>query len=606
MAMGEKVLAAIEALTRKVESMISKLEDTTSLNVVDHRKLLHDNEPMALPEEDAPNLGSHDATDSTVDGAIDADSFVVCAVIAADVVAAPCCSLHRLRRPQSSTRLAAPDLRRRPHDVRRRPPRHVCLRQGIRLRRPLRRRRSLDPPHCRSTVSLCWSPRRPIRRRPHRSPRCRPPQTPSPAHARSDQATPSQPSVAPDPRRLLRIRGAATGRMPKEPDLHHRCRVVLSTAPRRSHGHVAPLHSQVRAPARSSQRHATVTHLTTSPDVAAPMQMKQQGRPLPWPPPRSFLNGCTLTRGVLDQTNAGMEVLGPFRRYCRVWGTLCISLDLHKCKQLVLEAFVNPVIETYSGKGRRCNNNDHGNSSVNCVNGISGIGKTELVLEFAYRYSLRCKIVFWIGSVVRFWRQNILHYHGYPIRDGLRQCWNWWSSAQGMFHDDNHKSFSEFQLKATPGGPRSTTNSREHPMHFLDFCSVAIAGTNQNSWIKSEGSLKGMPASSDNSTKNSSKVQFLISDQTFRYRSGRHHGLFSNKGSNASGAHAILSSTFEGKRLQLEYGQLIWLILRLSDDYAVWVGEVKLLSSFEDRNQVDMMLYAGKNYKSSAGSLQCS
>ncbi|KAG8062117.1 hypothetical protein GUJ93_ZPchr0003g17019 [Zizania palustris] len=301
------------------------------------------------------------------------------------------------------------------------------------------------------------------------------------------------------------------------------------------------------------------------------MQMKQQGRPPPWPPPRSFLNGCTLTKGVMDQTDAGMEVLGPFRRYCRVWGPLCISLDLHKCKQLVLEAFDNPVIETYSGKGRRCNNNDHGNSSVNCVNGIPGIGKIELVLEFAYRYSLRCKIVFWIGSVVRFWRQNILHYHAYPIMDELRHNWNWWSSVQGMFHDDNHKSFSEFQLKATPGGPRSTTNSREHPMHFLDFCSVAIDGTNQNLWMraKSEGSLKGMPASSDNSTKNSSKVQFPISDQTFRYRSGRHHGLFSNKGSNASGAHAILSRTFEGRRLQLEYGQPIWLILRLSDNYVV-------------------------------------
>ncbi|KAL5206465.1 hypothetical protein ABZP36_034674 [Zizania latifolia] len=100
-----------------------------------------------------------------------------------------------------------------------------------------------------------------------------------------------------------------------------------------------------------------------------------------------------------------------------------ISLDLRKCKQPMLEAFANPVIETSSGKGRsiqkqrskhkksrfRCNSKDHGNPGVICVNGISGIGKTELALEFAYRYSLRYKMVFWIGGEARYLRQNILN-----------------------------------------------------------------------------------------------------------------------------------------------------------------------------------------------------
>ncbi|KZV36243.1 hypothetical protein F511_14261 [Dorcoceras hygrometricum] len=48
-------------------------------------------------------------------------------------------------------------------------------------------------------------------------------------------------------------------------------------------------------------------------------------------------------------------------------------------------------------------------SSVVCINGLPGIGKTELALEFAYRYSQRYKMVLWVGGEARYFRQNILN-----------------------------------------------------------------------------------------------------------------------------------------------------------------------------------------------------
>ncbi|KAF3624402.1 hypothetical protein FXO37_31369 [Capsicum annuum] len=37
-------------------------------------------------------------------------------------------------------------------------------------------------------------------------------------------------------------------------------------------------------------------------------------------------------------------------------------------------------------------------TSVVCINGLPGVGKTNLALEFAYRYSQRYKMVLWIGD----------------------------------------------------------------------------------------------------------------------------------------------------------------------------------------------------------------
>ncbi|XP_068646475.1 uncharacterized protein [Aristolochia californica] len=46
---------------------------------------------------------------------------------------------------------------------------------------------------------------------------------------------------------------------------------------------------------------------------------------------------------------------------------------------------------------------------IACVNGDSGIGKTELLLEFAYRFSQRYKMVLWVGGENRYIRQNFLN-----------------------------------------------------------------------------------------------------------------------------------------------------------------------------------------------------
>ncbi|KAF3323815.1 hypothetical protein FCM35_KLT12546 [Carex littledalei] len=47
-----------------------------------------------------------------------------------------------------------------------------------------------------------------------------------------------------------------------------------------------------------------------------------------------------------------------------------------------------------------------------CVTGETGIGKTELLLEFAYRHSQRYKAVFWVGGEARFLRENYMKLSG--------------------------------------------------------------------------------------------------------------------------------------------------------------------------------------------------
>ncbi|CAE6180951.1 unnamed protein product [Arabidopsis arenosa] len=50
---------------------------------------------------------------------------------------------------------------------------------------------------------------------------------------------------------------------------------------------------------------------------------------------------------------------------------------------------------------------------VACISGESGIGKTELLLEFAYRHHQRYKMVLWIGGESRYIRQNYLNLYQY-------------------------------------------------------------------------------------------------------------------------------------------------------------------------------------------------
>ncbi|KAI4320865.1 hypothetical protein MLD38_034305 [Melastoma candidum] len=58
-------------------------------------------------------------------------------------------------------------------------------------------------------------------------------------------------------------------------------------------------------------------------------------------------------------------------------------------------------------KSRSGNYRSFGSGAV-CLCGVPGIGKTEIALEFAYRYSNRYKMVLWVGGESRYLRQNIL------------------------------------------------------------------------------------------------------------------------------------------------------------------------------------------------------
>lgn len=60
---------------------------------------------------------------------------------------------------------------------------------------------------------------------------------------------------------------------------------------------------------------------------------------------------------------------------------------------------------------------------IACVSGDSGIGKTELVLEFAYRFHQRYKMVLWIGGESRYIRQNYMNLWSFlEIDVGVDSC----------------------------------------------------------------------------------------------------------------------------------------------------------------------------------------
>ncbi|KAA8520844.1 hypothetical protein F0562_011517 [Nyssa sinensis] len=64
---------------------------------------------------------------------------------------------------------------------------------------------------------------------------------------------------------------------------------------------------------------------------------------------------------------------------------------------------------------------------IACVSGESGIGKTELLLEFAHRFRQRYKMVLWVGGESRYIRQNYLNLWSFlevdvGVESSLEKC----------------------------------------------------------------------------------------------------------------------------------------------------------------------------------------
>lgn len=123
-----------------------------------------------------------------------------------------------------------------------------------------------------------------------------------------------------------------------------------------------------------------------------------------------------------------------------------INLELGgKCKEPALEAWVEPVVGRNSWKRSKYKKSKSGNykclgsSSVFCINGVAGIGKTELALEFAYRHSQRYKMILWVGGEARYFRQNILNL---SLNLGLDV------SADGEKERERIRSFEEQEFEA--------------------------------------------------------------------------------------------------------------------------------------------------------------
>jgi len=115
-------------------------------------------------------------------------------------------------------------------------------------------------------------------------------------------------------------------------------------------------------------------------------------------------SGSGQSEGLADEESE--PVIGRCGRY--------ISLEIGRSKEPTLEAWVEPIIGNSSLKRLKHKKSKSGNyksvcSSVICINGVSGIGKSELVLEFAHRYHQRYKMVLWVGGEARYLRQNLLN-----------------------------------------------------------------------------------------------------------------------------------------------------------------------------------------------------
>ncbi|KAL5078417.1 hypothetical protein RYX36_017401, partial [Vicia faba] len=121
-------------------------------------------------------------------------------------------------------------------------------------------------------------------------------------------------------------------------------------------------------------------------------------------------SGSGQSEGLADEESETTVGKGGGGRY--------ISLEIGRNKEPNLEAWIEqPIIGNNSLKRLKNKKSKNGSynkslcsiSSVICISGVSGIGKSELALEFAHRYYQRYKMVLWIGGEARSLRQNILN-----------------------------------------------------------------------------------------------------------------------------------------------------------------------------------------------------